>query len=162
MAPTNRKVVSADGDSLGPIGEVHLQFQLGNAVFHNRFIILDNLQSDIILGLPLQCNYQIGCNWNHKGKHFITIKNQFLALSITPHVIWQLAKTKGQCTIQHRSITWITIQTPKNLDNNGLYKINLDRQLPTGIIPLDIMHNLNHKQPGELIVPPLNIAQTDG
>ena len=24
LLPTNRKVVSADGDSLGPIGEVHL------------------------------------------------------------------------------------------------------------------------------------------
>ena len=43
---TNRKVVSADSNSLGPIGEVHLQFQIGNVVFHNRFVILDNLQHD--------------------------------------------------------------------------------------------------------------------
>ena len=42
-----------------------------------------------------------------------------------------------------------------------MYEINLDRQLPTGIIPLNVMHNLNHKQPGELIIPLLNIAQTD-
>ena len=42
-----------------------------------------------------------------------------------------------------------------------MYEINLDRQLPKGIILLDVMHNLNHKQPGELIVPLLNIAQTD-
>ena len=53
------------------------------------------------------------------------------------------------------------MQTPQNLDNNSLYEINLDRQLPTGIIPLDVMLNLNHKQPGELIVPLLNIAQAD-
>ena len=26
MLPTNRKVVSADGNSLGPIGEVHVKF----------------------------------------------------------------------------------------------------------------------------------------
>ena len=74
----NRKVVSADGDSLGPIGEVHLQFQLGKVVFHDRFIILDNLQCDMILSLPWQSNYKIGCNWNREGKHFITIKGQFL------------------------------------------------------------------------------------
>ena len=56
VIPINRKVVSADGNSLGPFDEVHLQFQLGNVVFHNRFIILDNLQHDKILGLPWQCN----------------------------------------------------------------------------------------------------------
>ena len=73
----------------------------------------------------------------------------------------QLVRTKGQCNIQHRSITWITVQTPKNLDNNSLYEINLDRQLPTGIKPLNKMHNLNHEQPGELIIPLLNITPTN-
>ena len=60
-----------------------------------------------------------------------------------------------------RSITWISVQTPQNVDNNSLYEINLDRQLPTGIIPLDVLHNLNHKQPGDLIIPLLNKGQTD-
>ena len=64
IIPTNRKVVSADGDSLGPIGEVHLKFQLGKVIFNDRFIILNNLKWDIILGLPWQSNYKIGCNWN--------------------------------------------------------------------------------------------------
>ena len=118
VIPTNRKVVLADGNSLDPVGEVHLLLQLGKVVFHDRFVILNNLQHDMILGLPWQYNYRIGCNWNREGKHFITIKGQFLAISITPHVIWQLAKTKGQCHIQHRSITWITVKTPQNLNNN--------------------------------------------
>ena len=43
MMPTNRKVVSADGNSLRPVGEVHVKFQLGKVVFNNRFIILDIL-----------------------------------------------------------------------------------------------------------------------
>ena len=154
----NRKVVLADGDSLGPIGEVHLQFQLGKIVFHDRFVILNNLQCDMTLSLLWQCNYKIGCNWNREGKHFITIKSQFLALSIAPHVIRQLAKTKGQCHIQHGSVTWITVKTPKNLSNNGLYKINLDRKLPTGIVPLDVIHNLNHKQSSELVIPLLHVG----
>ena len=106
-------------------------------------------------------NYKIGCNWNREGKHFITIKSQFLALSIAPHVISQLAKTKCQCHIQHRSITWVTIKTPQNLNNNGLYKITFDRKLPAGIIPLDVIHKLNHKQPGELVIILLNIGHTD-
>ena len=40
----NRKIVLADSDSLGSIGEVHIKFQLGKVVFHDRFIILDNLK----------------------------------------------------------------------------------------------------------------------
>ena len=161
MIPTNTKVVSADGDSLGPIGEVHLQFQLDKVVFHDRFVILNNLQHDMILSLPWQCNYKIECNWNREGKHFITIKSQFLALNIAPHVIQQLAKTKGQCHMQHRSITWITVKTPQNLNNKGLYKINLDRMLPAGIMPLNVIHNLNHKQPGKLVIPLLNVGHID-
>ena len=156
MLPTSRKVVSADGDSLDSIGEVHLRFKIGKVVFNDVFIILNNLQCDIILGLPWQWNYRIGCAWNWEGKHFITIKNKFLALSITPPMSRQLAITKGQYTLQSRSITWISIKTLRNLDINSLFKISLDRQLPNGLIPLDVLHNFKNKQPQELIIPILN------
>ena len=42
--PPNRKVASADGDSLGPIGEVHVKFKLGKVEFNDVFVILNNLQ----------------------------------------------------------------------------------------------------------------------
>ena len=42
--PTNKEVVSADGNSLGPISEVHIKFKVGKIEFDNIFIILDNLQ----------------------------------------------------------------------------------------------------------------------
>ena len=44
LLPTNRKVVSAESDSLGPIGEVHVKFKLGKVEFTDIFIILNNLQ----------------------------------------------------------------------------------------------------------------------
>ena len=44
LLPTNRKVVSADGDSLGLIGEVHLKFKLSKVEFNDVFVILSNLQ----------------------------------------------------------------------------------------------------------------------
>ena len=92
---TNRRVVSVDGNSLGPVGEVHLKFQLGKVIFNDRFIILNNVNQDIILGLPWQSNYKIGYNCNREDKHFISIKGQFLANSINQDAIRQLAKTKG-------------------------------------------------------------------
>ena len=35
LLPTNRKVVSVDDNSLGPIGEVHVKFQLGKVEFND-------------------------------------------------------------------------------------------------------------------------------
>ena len=99
--------------------------------------------------------------WNQGGKHLITIKNQFLALNMAPHILRQLAKTKGQCTLQCRAIMWISEQTPQSLDTNSLFEINLDWQLPKGIILLDVLHNISHKQPHELIISILNMANTD-
>ena len=115
----------------------------------------------MILDLPWHSNYKIGCDWNREGKHFISIKGHFLAHSINQHVIRQLAKTKGQCRIQNRSITWITVKTPPNISSNNIYKIPLDRKIPPGIIPLDITHNLKHKHPSELLIPLLNISNKE-
>ena len=56
---------------------------------------------------------------------------------------------------------WISIQTPQNLNTNSISKISLDRQLPTGIIPLDVLHIINNKQLQELIISLLNVANTD-
>ena len=42
-----------------------------------------------------------------------------------------------------------------------MFEISLDRQLPNGIIPLDVLHNIKNMQPQELIIPLLNTAYTD-
>ena len=89
------------------------------------FIILDNLKQDMILGLPWQCNYKIGCDQNREDKHFISVKGQFLAHSRNQHVIGQLAKMKGQCSIQNRSITWMKVKTPPNINSDVLMKVSL-------------------------------------
>ena len=160
MLPTNSKVVSADGNSLGPTGKVHLKFKVGKIEFNDMFAILNNLQRDIILRLLWQHHYRIGCTWNREGKHFLTMKNKFLALSLTLQSPNQLVKTKGQCTLQGRSITWISVKTPRNIQANNLLKINLDRQLPKCLIPLDVLHNIEHKQPQEMLIPLLNLMNS--
>ena len=157
MLPTSRKVVS---DSLGPVGEVNVKFKIGKLVFNNVFVILNNLQCDIIHGLPWQQNYRIGCTWNWEGKHFLTIENKFLALSITPNTSKQLVITKGQCMLQGKSITWISVKAPRNLQINSLFEITLERQLPKGLMPLDVLHNVWNKQPQEMLVPLLNTVNS--
>ena len=57
----------------------------------------------------------------------------------------QLAITKGQYTLESRSVTWISVKKPRNLDINSLFEISLDRQLPNGLITLDVLHNIKNK-----------------
>ena len=47
--------------------------------------------------------------------------------------------------LQGRSITWISVKTPKNIQINILFEITLDRQLPKGLIPLDVLHNIQQQ-----------------
>ena len=49
LLPNSRKVVSADSNNLGPVGEDHLKFKVGKIDFNDVLVILNNLQRDIIL-----------------------------------------------------------------------------------------------------------------
>ena len=62
--------------------------------------------------------------------------------------------------MQGRPITWISIKTPRNIQVNSLLEINLDRQLLKGLIPLDILHNIQHKQPQEMLILLLNVMNS--
>ena len=41
-----------------------------------------------------------------------------------------------------------------------MFEITLDRQLPKGLIPLDVLHNVQNKQPQEMLVPLLNTVNS--
>ena len=62
--------------------------------------------------------------------------------------------------LQGRSITWISVKAPRNLQINSLFEITLDRQLPKRLIPLDVLHNIHNKQPQEMLVPLLNTVNS--
>ena len=49
---------------------------------------------------------------------------------------------------------------PRNIQVNSLLEITLDRELPKGLIPLDVLHNIQHKQPQEMLIPLLNIINS--
>ena len=62
--------------------------------------------------------------------------------------------------MQGKSITWISVKSPRNIQVNSLLEITLDRQLPIGLIPLHILHNIQHRQPQEMLIPLLNIMNS--
>ena len=49
---------------------------------------------------------------------------------------------------------------PRNTEVNNLLEVHLDRQLPKGLIPLDDLHNIKHKQPQEMLILLLNVMHS--
>ena len=64
---------------------------------------------------------------------------------------------KGKVILPPMSVSVVRVKMPEVLDINNLYELNLDTfQLPKGVIPLDIIHRIDHKTPKNLHVPILN------
>ena len=74
-------VTSVGGTNLGLLGQCDLAFRLGNKQFTDRFIVLQDLHRNIILGLNWQCKYRIGCDWNIKEQNYIIYNNIILSTS---------------------------------------------------------------------------------
>ena len=52
------------------------------------------------------------------------------------------------------SISIVDIKTPTLQNSSNLFELNLDTfQLPKGIIPLDVLHMVDHNTPQSLSVP---------
>ena len=75
--------MSASGANLGPIGQCDLTFKLRKKQFMDRFIVLQDLQRNLILGLNWKCNCRIGCNGNVNGQQYKTHNNNYICTSTT-------------------------------------------------------------------------------
>ena len=55
------------------------------------------------------------------------------------------------------SFSIVAIKTPTLQNTNSLYELNFDTfQLPEGVVPLDVMHRVDHKTQQSLNIPLLN------
>ena len=52
---------------LGPVGQCHLTFMLGNKCFTGKLIVLKDLGWKLVLGPNWQSNYTIDYNWIVNG-----------------------------------------------------------------------------------------------
>ena len=116
------KVTSARGNNLDPTGQCDLTFQLRNKQFMGRFIILQDLWRNLILGLNWQCNYRIGCNWNANGQHYITHNNKCLSTSTPSPKMEHTIENAGALSLPLRSICVIEVQAPTDMNTKHVYQ----------------------------------------
>ena len=68
-----------------------------------------------------------------------------------------IIKTKGKTTFPPKSVSVISVKMPPFCNTNNIYELNFSTfQLPGGVIPLYVLHRVDHKTPQNLNIPMLN------
>ena len=148
--------MSASGANLGPKGQCDLTFRLGSKQHTDRFMVLQDLHRNIIVGLNWQCSVRIGCNWNVNGQQYITHNNKFLCTSTASSNMEPIVQNSGALILQPRTISVISGQAPTKVNTKYLYQLYATDDLPSGIIPLAVEHKIDHRYPRLLKIPLFN------
>ena len=89
------------------------------------------------------------------------INGEMIAQAISQTVTNPIIKTKGKITLPLCLFSIIAVKTPTLHNTKNLYKLNFDTfELPEGVIPLDIVHRVDHKIPQSLNIPIHNVNKS--
>ena len=67
---------------------------------------------------------------------------------------------KGKVILKPNSITLIAVKTPRIPNTNIMYGVDSKFQIPEGIMPLDMLHRVDHKMPRELNIHIFNTSSS--
>ena len=136
----------------------YLTLKLGNKYFTDKFIVLQDLQRNLILGIRWQFNYKIGCNWNISGHHYMTHNNSYLCISIPSKATKtyslkcsSVLLTTQECVNHHSPST-------NKFKTTAHYELSTSDDLPLGLIHVTVNYRINHKYLKLLSIPILNMA----
>ena len=77
----NRSISGAGGGMLIPVGEGFISVKIGNKIFRDRVIGIENLKKDYILDQVLHRENRFGTGYSTNGRHYITLNGEMLVLS---------------------------------------------------------------------------------
>ena len=150
----NRSVSEAGGGVFIPVEECFISVQIGNKVFRDRVIVIENLKKDYILGQVLHRDNRFGTGYSTNGRHYITLIGEILAKSCSQLTTNPILNTKGKNKLLTSSISVIEARTLEIPDPTNIYILDFDTfQLPKGVIPFDVMYCMDHKMPQTLKIP---------
>ena len=100
--------------------------------------------------------YHVVTGFSVTGRHILSVNGQIVGQSIPTPTIEPIIKNKGKIKLSPHSTTVVSIKTPPNVSTNQAYKINHKFPLPSGMIPIDVVHKFNNKVPCKLEIAILN------
>ena len=146
----NRPLGGAGGETLIPKGECFLQVKIGKKTLRDCIVIVNNLNHDYILGTAMQRSYHMSTGFSITGRHFLSVKGHMVAQSVNTPTLEPIIKTKGKIKLNPYATSIISNKTPPNIDINHVCELNHKFSLPSGVIPIDVIHTFDHKIPWEL------------
>ena len=109
----------------------------------------------------LHTDNRFGMGYSTNGRHYITLNREMLVQRCSQLTTNPILKTKGKLKLLSYSISVIEVRTPEIPEPSNIYKLDFSTfLLPKGVIPLDVMHCMDHKTPKTLKVPILNTNTT--
>ena len=147
----NRSVSGAGGGVLIPVEKCFVSVQIGSKVLRNRVIVLENLKRNYILGQVLHRDNRLGTGYSTNDRHYISLNGKMLAQSCLQLTTNPMLKPKGKIKLLPSSVSVIEVRTTGIPDPSNIYELNFSMfQLPKGVIPLDVMHHVDHEMPQTL------------
>ena len=142
-ALNNKRVISATGSDLGPLGRATLLIKIGSLSFEHSFLVCKHLRTPIILGFDAHRCHKLGTGWTPQGQCYIHC-NQMVLVYI-PHqknVNNATLIASQEVIIPPRSIVTCLTQTG-NLKSHTMYETSTHHVLLDLYPNLQLVH-MNH------------------
>ena len=95
--------------------------------------------------------------YSSTGKHYKMVNGKMITEAISQVTDNSIFKTKGKIILPPMSASIICVKMPLLCNTNNMYELNFSTfQLPEEVIPLDIIHRVDHKMPQYLNILMLN------
>ena len=158
LAKPNVILTGAGGSKLSLLGFSEITCSKLKFTFTEEFAVIEEMVSDMLLGIKWGHKFNIHTGWTRHGNHYISRgKHNFIAESMNRLKTHPIIKTKGKVELNPESIALVKVQAPRDIVGNKKYQLNPEGYLPQGIIPLDLVHSFD-KMPRTLYVPILNTS----
>ena len=72
-------VVGANGTSLGAIGRINCETEIGGRTFRQTFLVCENLTRNLILGVDFAKQHAAGVHWTKHNSFVLTIDGETVA-----------------------------------------------------------------------------------
>ena len=72
-------VVGSNGTSLGAIGKINCELEIGNKTFRQTFLVCENLTRSLILGVDFAKQHAAGVHWTKHNSFVLTIHRETVA-----------------------------------------------------------------------------------
>ena len=125
-------------------------------MFRDRVAIVNNLNHDYIIGTVRQRSYHVATGFSITGRHFLSVNGKMVVQSISTPTIEPIIKNKSKIKLSPHSITVVSVKTPPNINKSQIYEISYKFPLPSGVVPIYVVHKFDKKVPYELMIPILN------